>query len=289
MDRLNIDRLQHAIEVAKIITKGFFSEVVAQFSFAKSSVIVEEKMTLSELKEKISKDALNAGEAMAHGVDHEFEITKVTKMIPVGDCYVYLRLYKDRVERIIKKPRGKYSWERADSGQSFERASLRDYTPEMAKEAKLDFSMAGAIAFTNREFDGTAIGNVALKEKNSAPEADFLSGVTPPQKGGINSKNQQANKDPGVVKITKGEVIFADKAVIKPEGRGAYNTFTVILKTADGLDVQYSGVELEKLFLAGKFSVGDDVVLKKGVETFSKELGGVTKNGVRNTYQIEII
>ena len=281
-----MDRLQHAISVAKLITKGFFSEVMAQFSSEKTTVIVEEK-TISELKEKISKDAKD-GEAVACTVDHDFEISTLTKMVQVGDCYVYLRLYKNRVERIIKKPRDKYSWE-TTTEQSFERSSLRDYTPEMAKEAKLDFSMAGAIAFTNREFDGTAIGEASAEEENLASKADFSSSVTSPQKWEINSKNQQVNDDPGVVKITKGKVIFADKAVIKPQGRGAYTTFTVILKTADGSEVQYSGVELEKLFLAGKFSVGDTVILKKGVETFSKELGGVTKTGVRNSYQVEII
>lgn len=282
-----MDRLQHAISVAKLITKGFFSEVAAQFSSRKASVILEEK-TISEIKEKISKDALNAGEAVGYGVEHDFEIANITKMIPVGDCYVYLRLYKNRVERIIKKPRDKYSWE-TTTEQSFERFSLRDYTPEMARVEKLDFSMAGAIAFTNREFDGAAIGEVSTKEEELAAKADFPSGVTIPQAWEINSKNQQVNDDPGVVKITKGKVIFADKAVIKPQGRGAYTTFTVILKTADGSEVQYSGVELEKLFLAGKFSVGDTVILKKGVETFSKELGGVTKTGVRNNYTVEII
>lgn len=282
-----MDRLQHAISVATLITKGFFSEVMAQFSSAKSSVIAEEKMTLSELKEKISKDA-QEGQAVACGVDHEFEIATLTKMVQVGDCDVYFRLYKNRVERVMKKPRGKYSWE-TTTEQSFERSSLRDYTPEMAKEAKLDFSMAGAIAFTNREFEGTAIGEASVEKENLASKADFSPSVTPPQKWGINSKNQQVNDDPGVVKITKGKVVFADKEVIKPQGRGAYTTFTVILKTADGLEAQYSGVELEKLFLAGKFSVGDTVILKKGVETFSKELGGVTKNGVRNSYTVEII
>lgn len=281
-----MDRLQHAISVAKLITKGFFSEVMAQFSSEKTTVIVEEK-TISELKEKISKDAKD-GEAVACTVDHDFEISTLTKMVQVGDCYVYLRLYKNRVERIIKKPRDKYSWE-TTTEQSFERSSLRDYTPEMAKEAKLDFSMAGAIAFTNREFDGTAIGEASAEEENLASKADFSSSVTAPQKWKINSKNQQVNDDLGVVKITKGKVIFADKAVIKPQGRGAYTTFTVILKTADGSEVQYSGVELEKLFLAGKFSVGDTVILKKGVETFSKELGGVEKTGVRNSYTVEII
>ncbi|SER36536.1 hypothetical protein [Giesbergeria anulus] len=283
-----MERLQNAISVARIITKSFFTEVMAQFSSEKSSVIVEEKMTLSELKEKISKDALNAGEAVAHGVDHEFKIARLTKMIRVGDCHVYLRIYNNRVERVMTKPRPNYSWE-TTTEQLFERVALRDYTPDIAHKEKMDFSMAGAIEFTKRELGIATDAGPVMKEGNSASEADFLSSVTPPQKWEINSKNQQVNNDPGVVKITKGKVVFADKAVIRPQGRGAYTTFTVVLKTADGSDVQYSGVELEKLFLAGKFSVGDNVVLKKGVETFSKELGGVTKNGVRNSYEVEII
>lgn len=282
-----MERLQNAISVARIITKSFFTEVMAQFSSEKSSVIVEEKMTLSELKEKISEDALNAGEAMAHGVDHDFEIARLAKMVEVGDCRVYLRLYNDRVERVMTKPRPNYHWE-TTTEQLFERVALQDYTPDIAHKEKMNFSMAGAIEFTKRELGITTDAGPVLKEGNSASEADFPSSVTPRQKCEINSKNQQVN-DLGVVKITKGKVTFADKAVIRPQGRGAYTTFTVVLKTADGSDVQYSGVELEKLFLAGKFSVGDNVVLKKGVETFSKELGGVTKNGVRNSYEVEII
>lgn len=283
-----MDRLQDAISVARFITRGFFSEVMAQFSSPKSSVIEEGKMTLSELKDKISEDAKNAGEAVGYAFDHEFEVARLTKMVQIGDCYVYLRIYKNRVERVMKKPRPNYFWE-TTTEQLFERVALQDYTPDIAHKEKMDFSMAGAIEFTKRELCVTTDAGPVLKEGNSVSEADFLSSATPPQKWEINRKNQQVNNDPGVVKITKGKVIFAGEEVVNPQGIDAYTTFTVILKTADGSDVKCSGVELEKLFLAGKFSVEDNVVLKKRVETFSKELGGVTRNGVRNSYEVEII
>lgn len=290
-----MERLQNAISIAKIITKEFFTEVVAQFSSKASTVQPEEKgMSIKDLKEKLSKDAanLNVGEAVGCGIHHQFEFAQLGKMIKIGDCDVYLRLYKNKVGRVMKKPNPGYDWG-SQSGESFERLVLSDYTPDIAKKENMVFSIAAAIEFTKREFGinrklSAKVDTDAAQTEDVALKAVFSEKVMSPQ-WNSHQQNQHKNDDSGMVKISKGTVIFADKAIIRPQGRGAYTTFTVVLKAVDGSDIQYSGVELEKLFMAGEFSVGDNVILKKRVETFSKELGGTEKTGVRNSYEVEII
>lgn len=288
-----MERLQNAVNIAKFISKGFFSEVFAQLNFVEGRNPQFTEFTDEPAKKPVKPTSASAdlrpGEAVGSGIEHDFEIAQVSQMIQVGDCYVDLRFYRNRVVRIMKKPCAKPAWQKS-SVQSFERVFLTDYTPELAKKLKMNFTLAAAAEFTKSEFGCDNKVQELSKESFStskAVETPELK-VKPAQWTPPEQENHES-ADSGLVKSTKGKVIFADKATITPQGRKPYSTFTVILQTADRAEVQYSGVELEKLFLAGKFSVGDAVILKKRVETFSKEIGGIEKTGTRNSYEVDVI
>lgn len=260
-------RFENAVGIARTVSSGFFAEMFSQLGIVKC----QNTKTQGQKNDFVD---LNVGEAVARGWEHDFEVAEVSVMVMVGEnCYVDFRLYKDRITRVMKKPcDGRY-----------QRVFLADYTPDVASKAYLTFTVLDAIKFTKNEFGAPSTPEAAVEEPTvkctDAPKKAVWS--VP--------KERCESNEPGLSKVSKGNVVFAGKSTVTPKGKSPYTTFTVILKTATGAEIENSGVELENLFLAGRFSVGDDVVLEKKVETFDQEIGGVKKKGTRNSYKVNVL
>lgn len=86
-----------------------------------------------------------------------------------------------------------------------------------------------------------------------------------------------------------GKVILAEENTVGTFGRGkAYKTFTVVLKTTSG-EVGFSGVDLQKQFDNGAFSVGDTVTIEKETIDFFVEIKGEKRKRSKNSFKITVL
>lgn len=207
---------------------------------------------------------IKPGEARAESVIHDFDVAQVTHVEKIGNHLVDMRLYSNRIARMLKKqcisPSGDFG---------YERVYLSDFTTDCAKKAGLNFTIADCIRFTKNELGG----------KNESPKSE---------KPVFNNNSFQEQKKSTIPKKAKGKIVFAGENTIQPIGGRPYQTFSMSLRTDDG-DVIFSGVDLEKKFRAGHFAVGDVVFIEKTIAEFVNEFGGKREVRVRNEYKVTVI
>lgn len=210
---------------------------------------------------------IKPGEARAESVIHDFDVAQVTHVEKIGNHLVDMRLYSNRIARMLKKHCVNQA---GDSG--YERIYLSDFTTDCAKKAGLNFTIADCIQFTKAE-----LGNTEPKKPKEPKESVF-------NKGPI----YQEEKKSTIPKKAKGKIVFAGENTIQPISGRPYQTFSMSLRTDDG-DVIFSGVDLEKKFRAGHFAVGDVVFIEKTIAEFVNEFGGKREVRVRNEYKVTVI
>lgn len=86
-----------------------------------------------------------------------------------------------------------------------------------------------------------------------------------------------------------GKVILAEENTVGTFGRGkAYKTFTIMLKTSTG-EVGFSGIDLQKQFNAGVFSIGDTVTVEKNSFDFFIEIKGEKRKRSKNSFKVTVL
>ena len=93
---------------------------------------------------------IKPGEARAESVIHDFDVAQVTHVEKIGNHLVDMRLYSNRIARMLKKHCVNQA---GDSG--YERIYLSDFTTDCAKKAGLNFTIADCIQFTKAELGNT--------------------------------------------------------------------------------------------------------------------------------------
>ncbi len=228
---------------------------------------------------------LQPNEARAVEIIHDLDIATVVTSEKIGDVQVDIRLYANRIARMVKKPGLN------DLGkQGYERFYLSDFTPEMAREAGLRFTIADCIAFTTKELGGAS--PQMRKAKSPGKDATARPAVVaaspssgPPQK----MREVQPETPPGRhAGDAQGHVIFAGANMVYRKGARPYQTFSVKLQTSKG-EVVFNGVELEKKFRAGEFRRGDYISITKSTSEFVTEMDDERQVRTKNDYKVVVL
>lgn len=225
--------------------------------------------------------SMKPGEAKGESVEHEFDIAQVVHMEKIGDCLVDMRLYANRIARMIKKPcinqRGK---------QGYERIYMPDFTEVGAANAGMVFSIASCIEVTKSELGGGSSSvplSTASQPAKQPAQAQSEKTATPVKEANFDGAGPGAS-----FAQASGRVVFAGDNTIHPKGRNPYKTFSVAIRTTEG-DVYFSGVDLEKKFRSGEFAIGDLVSLSKSSSEFVSEIGGERKTRIKNEYKVQVL
>lgn len=236
---------------------------------------------MQSINGKWNDETLRPNEAQAVEILHEIDIATLVQMVNIADVQVDFRLYANRIARMVKKPglnaRGK---------QGYERIYLADFTPAMATESGLLFTIADCIVFTKNELNGAGV-----QSRPGQPEIKAMAVKTTPmptKHPSTTSQDQPETPKARESTQAEGKVIFAGENMIYPKGRRPYWTFSVTLQTSKG-EVVFSGVELEKKFRAGEFACGDRISIGKSTYEFVMEMNGARQVRTKNQYRVTML
>lgn len=277
----------------------------------------EDKPLGAAYQEPVPSDPLAAGEAdecesLSFESQPRFEIALAVHSQVIAGSFVDLRLHFNKIVRLRKKPTMSPSRRIV-----YKRIRLSDYTPEVASQANLSFTITDCIEFTKRELQTQVMPASAAAATSQAPKKDAkapLAAFVPPKpepNPGVPvppapvtpaapvAAQEHVEHDPAKThsedapvphapKAAKGKVIFAGDNTIYPKGRKPYQTFSVLVHTQRG-DVVFSGVELEKKFGNGEFAMGDVISIEKTTVEFETEMDGVRKVRTKNDFKIAVI
>lgn len=230
-----------------------------------------------------------AGRLISELGNTHFEVAQAHRSAIFGDFTVHFRLYDGRITRVLKEL-CKLPHHRSPLG-GHSRKIMPDFTPDKAESAGINFDMEGAILFTEKELSGF-IKNVS-KAKSTKTKAG---GETAPEKFDAASSAfevDHASEDTEVnsTRVSQeatGIVIEAATKEVRPEGRKAYKTFSVVLRTNSG-EAIFSGNDLERKFEERLFKVGDHLNIIKRSSTFETEVKGKMQKRSKNEFTIKLI
>jgi hypothetical protein len=255
------------------------------------------KFVHSSAKSLSNAGAITARESAANLVLNSINETVIDKRFEPADAVrlhsddefgwgLMLRQFSDRIERTMKVGIQKKNWMRLRT-RPHSRKLLEPFTPEIAAANSLPFTFGGAIQYTEKELGRKPAPKFVDPEplfKEQAPDVE----TTPTQAPSIEAlpaTPSQQSEQKAFTQVFTGTVKSAAQVKIEPEGRKAYRTFQVTLRSRDGHEENLTGVELETKHQSGAFKVGDDVSIARTKETFL--VGDKTRT--KNIFSVTVI
>lgn len=233
--------------------------------------IAKARMPVKEAVQGAVEQALKATPVVDE-VIFKFEPAQAVLGVHEDEFSLYMRAFNDRIERTLKTDRERDSWMRARF--AFTRTELKPFTREDAKQLGLAFTFGGAVTFTSREM----AGRLPKRQVVEIREPDAVEHVQKTVLTKADSHEGVADdKSASTVEYT-GKVIAAGLVDIRPEGRPAYTTFGISLKSSSGEIVELQGVELREKFEARHFDLYDVIHVIKSKTNFMAGKQKRTKN-----------
>ena len=217
----------------------------------------------------------------------DFVPSEACKQATLGEHLLDVYLHADRIDRLLKVPTKPLPWQR--SILAYTRVRLKSMFPDQMRRLGLEFTLDAAIAHTRQELQSGKIERAcaresAVREETSATNQNLF--CTPEKERAVSAPGDPQEAMGNLIKSATGEITYVGENTVRPKGKAAYTTYSVVVHEASGERTTFSGVDLREKAQAMGLATGMRIQISQYRQEFTSDFEGRTRTQHKNVFEI---